>query len=301
MNNKLILGTVQLGLDYGINNTNGRPSISDSFDILNCAFDNGIRILDTAEGYGESQEVIGAFHKKFPNKIFNVISKISAATIKNNEKVSTRIKNNLKILGVERLEGYMFHNFSSLKENSLIYEQLIKAKRDGLIAKIGASLYGIDELREVTEKYDFDFVQLPFNMLDNENIRAESLREAKKRGIEIHTRSVFLQGLFFKETDEIPESLNLLVAHLKEIKSISLENEIEMQDMALSYATSRNYIDNVLIGVDSTEQLLLNLNANKQNLPLDVIKKINKRADWERNKSKLTVANFDLFLFQDAV
>ncbi|MEE9361883.1 MAG: aldo/keto reductase [Cellulophaga sp.] len=276
MNNKLILGTVQLGLDYGINNTNGRPSISDSFDILNCAFDNGIRILDTAEGYGESQEVIGAFHKKFPNKIFNVISKISAATIKNNEKVSTRIKNNLKILGVERLEGYMFHNFSSLKENSLIYEQLIKAKRDGLIAKIGASLYGIDELREVTEKYDFDFVQLPFNMLDNENIRAESLREAKKRGIEIHTRSVFLQGLFFKETDEIPESLNLLVAHLKEIKSISLENEIEMQDMALSYATSRNYIDNVLIGVDSTEQLLLNLNANKQNLPLDVIKKINK-------------------------
>ena len=276
MNNKLILGTVQLGLDYGINNAYGRPSISDSFDILNCAFDNGIRILDTAEGYGESQEVIGAFHKKFPNKIFNIISKISATTIKNNEKVSTRIKNNLKTLGVESLEGYMFHNFLSLKENPLIYEQLIKAKRDGSIAKIGVSLYGTDELKEVTEKYDFDFVQLPFNMLDNENIRAESLREAKKRGIEIHTRSVFLQGLFFKEVNEIPESLYLLIEYLNKIKSISLENEIEMQNMALSYATSRAYIDNVLIGVDSAAQLLLNLNANKQNLPIDVIKEINK-------------------------
>ena len=74
--NKIILGTVQMGLPYGVNNSLGKVSVNDSISILDKAHDSGVRILDTAKVYGDAHKVIGEFHNCFPEKKFNIITKL---------------------------------------------------------------------------------------------------------------------------------------------------------------------------------------------------------------------------------
>ena len=118
---KLILGTVQLGLDYGINNKSGKPSKQKSFEILHTAYDNGIRFLDTAEAYGESQKIIGEFQKLNPNKKFSIITKLNAnRQLKENE-LTELVKKNCTTLHSSKLYCYMFHNYQSLINNKSLY------------------------------------------------------------------------------------------------------------------------------------------------------------------------------------
>ena len=221
MINKLVLGTVQLGLEYGINNQTGKPSLDSAFEILHTAYDNGIKILDTAESYGDSQGIIGQFQKSNPDKVFNIITKLAANhSLKDNELLS-HISNNLNILGVEQLYGYMFHNYQSFKQNENFIDELLVAKKAGIIKKAGISLYTNREIEDIVTNYsDFDFIQIPFNLFDNESKRKYFLDKARKKNIEIHTRSVFLQGLFFKNSNDLPEKLKPLRSPLKILDTI---------------------------------------------------------------------------------
>ena len=215
MTNKLILGTVQLGLDYGISNQLGKPTLEKAFEILHTAYDHGIRILDTAEGYGNSQEVIGRFHKENPQKKFEVITKLDAKHKLKKNSILNQILKNCEILGVYELHGYMFHNYQSFKENTHFYNEILSAKANGIIKKAGISLYTNNEIDDIVSNYyDFDFIQIPFNLFDNQAKRKVFLEKAKEKGIEIHTRSVFLQGLFFKNITEVPEKLAPLIPYL---------------------------------------------------------------------------------------
>ena len=114
LNSKIILGTVQMGLPYGINNTKGKGSLDDSLEILGHAFDNGIRILDSAEAYGNAHEIIGIFHNKYPDKIFKIITKLPN---KNNDDISVKVEVYLKELNVNQLEALMFHSYDSYQNN----------------------------------------------------------------------------------------------------------------------------------------------------------------------------------------
>jgi aryl-alcohol dehydrogenase-like predicted oxidoreductase len=278
MINKIVLGTVQLGLDYGVNNTKGKPSLNQAFDILNTAYDNGIKLLDTAEAYGNSQEVIGLFHKKFPTKKFNIISKINPLQLNKTTDIEKRIYNNLTVLGIKQLYTYMFHHYQSLKDNNDIYLKLIQLKKEGLIKKIGVSLYTNQELEDILENYPvFDIVQLPFNLFDNASKRKEILEQAKKRGIEIHVRSVFLQGVFFISLDKLPSKLADLKSPISKILDLSQQTKIALNSLALKYVLEKEYIDHVLIGVDSSEQLLENISVinYKEQIPHQKIDAIN--------------------------
>lgn len=260
MREKIILGTVQLGLNYGVNNTKGKPSELEAFDILKIAYDNGIETLDTAEAYGNSTQVIGDFHKKYPNKKFNVITKLDARVLLSKGDLFKKVKESCKTLNVDKIHGYMFHNFVSFKKNAIFFEELIEAKKQGLIKKIGVSLFSNFELNTILEEYnDIDFIQLPFNLFDNELKRKKHLEKAKYKNIEIHTRSVFLQGLFFKEIKDLSNTLAPFKEPLELIHKISKESDINLGYLALNYALEKEYIDHVLIGVDSKEQLNLNL------------------------------------------
>ncbi len=277
MKSKLILGTVQLGLNYGINNQSGKPSIEKSFDILHTAFNNGITVLDTAESYGNSQEIIGVFHKKNPNKKFQIITKLSANVDINVKELVIHIANNCKILNTDRLYGYMFHNYNSFKNKVSFYDKILLAKKEGLIAKAGISLYDNSEVEDIITNYSkFDFIQIPFNLFDNASKRKQLLEKAKNKGIEIHSRSVFLQGLFFKENEKIPEDLKPLIKYLKILENIKNNNSVNTDELALQYVLQKKYIDYVLIGVESVEQLLrnihvCNLNRNVPHNAIDAI------------------------------
>ncbi len=260
---KLILGTVQFGLQYGVNNQKGIPSTNEIKRILDFAFKSKINILDTAEAYGNSQEIIGNYIKKSNNK-FKIITKYCKHRNDLPSNIIDRVKNNLDVLNVDNLYCYMFHNFNDyVSFFNLFQDDLLHLKRNGLINKIGVSLHSNEEIIEVLNNDNIDLIQFPFNLLDNSSQRKEVLIKAKSKGIEVHTRSVFLQGLFFKDFSTIEGKLSVLKKYLLELKKTV--NLHEMNNVALNYVCSNANIDGVLLGVDNVSQLKKNISCINDN------------------------------------
>lgn len=271
--NKLILGTAQFGLDYGINNTIGRLDQGQINEILRTAYVSGIRTLDTAEAYGHAHHIIGNFHDEHPDKIFKIITKLPHDL---DDHIERKISNYLAELKVNSLEGLMFHSFKTYKKHKVNEGLFLKLKRKYEIKLIGVSIYTNDEMEEVVEDDNIDLIQLPFNLFDNLNFRKEILELAKKKSKIIHARSTFLQGLFFKK----PEDQNKIVQNVKseliKINQISLQNNISISDLALSYVINQPSIDNILIGIDSKKHLMENIKSAEIRLNQEVVEEINK-------------------------
>lgn len=270
--NKLILGTVQMGLDYGINNSAGKISFENSCAILSKAFELGINTLDTAEAYGNAHQIIGKFHNLNKNIRFNIITKIPHDT--NVNKIEEKIESYIKDLNVDCLEVLMFHSFDSYKDNKQIIEKLLNYKIQGLIKNIGVSVYTNDQIENLINDEHITVVQIPFNLLDNESLRGLSMQKLKAHNKIIHTRSVFLQGLFFKENldNSIFEEI---ASELNQIKDIANFEDTTISNLALSYCINQTNIDKVLIGVDSVDQLIDNYKALDLKINLESISKIN--------------------------
>lgn len=274
MNSKLILGTVQFGLNYGINNTIGKMSEDKVFELLETSYDLGIRVLDTAEAYGNAHSVISNFQKQ-SKKRFNIISKYSSSNFDYPIDLVERIQVHCSNFNINYLEGYMFHSFKDFKMNINNDSKILyNIKNSGLVQKIGVSVYSNDEIEELLNYKNIDLIQLPFNLFDNEYQRKEILEKAKKRNIEIHTRSAFLQGLFFKDINTLTNCLLPLKNNLRELSLIVKNNNISMESLALNYPLNKSYIDKVLIGVDSLEQLKNNIKATENIFDKSTYKKI---------------------------
>jgi len=272
--NKLILGTVQFGLEYGINNYSGKPGQETVNKILDLAFEKGIQLLDTAEAYGDAQEVIGVYHKQSNNR-FNVITKFSSGRKDLPSSFIERVSRDLQVLNIQSLYCYMFHSFGDFRVHFEEHkDEIAQLKASGVIKKLGVSVYGNNEIDELLGEEDVDLIQLPFNLLDNNGQRSDSLKRAKNRGIEIHTRSAFLQGLFFKNIDDLPGKLKELNPHLKEIRRIADSNKLSLGDLSLNYVVQQSGIDNVLIGVDSPEQLMQNFESLENVIADQVVREI---------------------------
>lgn len=259
MNNKLILGTVQFGLNYGINNLTGQPSEQEVFSIFDEAYIQGIQFLDTADAYGNAINIIGNYHLR-GNNTFKILSKFNCIE---KGKLGQSAKESLEKTHIPAFEVYSYHSFSSYSERPYLMDELLLLKQQGLIKKIGISIYTNDELQHVINDDFIDVIQLPFNLLDNQNIRGNFIDQAKQKEKEIHIRSVYLQGLFFMDTDSLPERLLSLKPYLQSLHDYCKKESITMETLALSYALYNRNIDQVLIGVDTKEQLIKNLNASK--------------------------------------
>lgn len=273
MKSKLILGTVQFGLDYGINNNLGKPSDNEVKSILDFAYSQGVSFLDTAEAYGDAQQRIGNYQSGVKHR-FNLITKYNSQ-IDLPISIGKRVEHNLSTLKVDRLYSYMFHSFDEYKlYYSEFREDLRSMVNGGLIEKLGVSVYTSEEAMQVLEDDSIQLIQLPFNLLDNINKRKLVLQKATERGVEIHTRSVFLQGLFFKQLSQIAGNLHNIEPYLKHIRQIQDESNISMQDLALNYALKQEMISKVLIGVDNLFQLQENIESSKSKIGESTIRKI---------------------------
>ena len=267
MNSKLILGTVQFGLKYGINNTIGKLKKDEVLSLLKVAYSSGIRILDTAEAYGNAHQLIGNYHKKQDNFKFKIITKFPHE-IKHNL-IKSKVIEYLDIMYVKTLDAIMFHSFDSFKSNYNALKTLNELKSDGLINNIGVSVYTNTQLESLLNEDLITVVQLPFNLLDNFSVRGDLINKLKEKGKIIHTRSAFLQGLFFKQANDnniIVRKLNNELILLHNIKS---KLNCSMEELALSYCINQELVDNVIIGVDSMDQLNSNLKAITYKLPLE--------------------------------
>ncbi len=281
MNNRLILGTVQMGLNYGVNNTKGRMPEAEAFLILDNAFEQGINTLDTAEVYGNSHELIGDFHKRNKHSIFKVITKLPKD---NNYLAAEKVDQYCNELGVSEIEVLMFHDFDSYFSGNGILDDLEKLKKENKIKSIGVSVYTNEQAEIVINNSLIDVIQIPFNLLDNLNKRGALLAMAEEKGKLIHTRSAFLQGLFFLGEKSLHPAYLVLEPYLNKIHKIAAKHHIAVYRMALLYCLLKKEIGNVLIGVDSLQHLYKNLDYRDHVLLPEAIAEIEginvKEEEW---------------------
>jgi aryl-alcohol dehydrogenase-like predicted oxidoreductase len=249
---KLALGTVQFGLNYGISNEFGQTSISEARKILEEASNNGVRIIDTARAYGRSEDVLGQMGVNH----FDVVTKLNPAEL-NKLTVNEQVQNSLQKLNIKHLYGVLFHNAEGALTNPEAVNKLQKLKEEGLVKKTGYSLYTPDELNKLLKKYPMpDILQVPFNILDK---RFEpQLVRLHDRGVEIHTRSTFLQGLFFMN----PNGLDIFFNPVKDFIAALQEEFTNKKDLAaylLKEVLKLTFIDKVVIGVNTSDQMLENI------------------------------------------
>ena len=193
-----------------------------------------------------------------------------------NNEIIYKVEKYLKELKVEKLDTLLFHSFKSFKENSTNIKQLIDLKQAGVVTNIGVSVYTNDEIEDVLNYEEIDIIQLPFNIFDNINARNAVIEKIKQKKKIIHSRSCFLQGLFFQSQDSDKKIVLELKEELQNINNISKTYNIDIHQLALNYCLQQNKIDRVLIGVDNLNQLQNNLINSTKKISHEVISEINK-------------------------
>ena len=170
----------------------------------------------------------------------------------------------------------MFHSFDSYENNRSIIVALNDLKRIGIIKHIGVSVYTNEQMIEVIDDINIDIIQIPFNLFDNLNLRGELIKKAKLKNKIIHSRSAFLQGLFFMKNNATNLVRINLENEFKILDKISLKSSFPIGSLALNYCLAQTNIDSVLIGVDSLSQLKENILFAKNKIPKKYIDEINR-------------------------
>lgn len=253
---KLALGTVQFGLDYGVANNSGRVSLEEASSILERARQVGITTLDTAIAYGDSESVLGSIGVK-PWAVVTKLPAVPKGCNNINVWVREQVASSIARLNVERLYGLLLHRPTELLENNgfLLFAAMQDLKSEGLVDKIGVSVYGPNELGLLFDKFNFDLVQAPLNILDRTLVVTGWADRLKQAGVEVHTRSAFLQGLLLIPPHERPIKFNGWAEVWDEWDRWLAETGLSPLQACLKYVTSLDCVDRVLVGVDSVEQL----------------------------------------------
>lgn len=264
---KIALGSVQWGTKYGISNLNGMPSDSELKDILDLAKKNNIRLYDTASQYGSAEERLGE-HLDSDCEVITKLNKISP-----NTSIEQELNCSLQKLQKKKIYGYLFHNSKILSDSGHLWSKMNKLKEKELVKKIGYSIYYPEELLNLLErKFIPDIIQLPYSILDR---KFEPYFDyLKSLGIEIHVRSVFLQGLYFLDPKKLPAKLNELYDVLSYLQKLSKSSGISISRMCLDFVKQNTKVDFAIIGVEKVSQLIELIRQEKYNLEWGKINKI---------------------------
>ena len=270
-NSKIILGTAQFGMDYGINNTSGKISKLEAFYILNYAFSNGVKELDTASSYGDSEKIIGEYFNCYPKNRFIITTKISDINVS----LEKQVYNSLENLKIEKIDKLLFHSYDVYIHFEKEVKDFYQKFKGILFDELGVSIYTNNEIENLINDPFINRIQSPFNILDNYNKRGTYFEKLYLNGKKVDVRSVFLQGIFFKDIPDLQYNLSPLKKYLDFIRELSNEFNIDINSIAFGYLNSFDFIDRIIFGVDSIEQLKKNLKSLSIKLPKDLIKKIN--------------------------
>lgn len=253
---KIALGTVQFGLSYGVANSAGQVSIEEVKQTLAKAKDYKIGTLDTAAAYGNSEEVLG----KAGVNDWDIITKIPRVPDGVEDIVNwviESVKQSLFKLSVNKLYGVLLHDPKQLldSQGGQIYQALLALKSEGFVSKIGASIYQVEELEALSHKFKFDLVQAPFNIIDRRLISSGWMKKLYDEGVELHVRSVFLQGLLLMGKEDRPKYFDEWDDLWVSWQSWLEGKGVTAQYACLNYALSFPEISKVVIGVDNSSQL----------------------------------------------
>ena len=268
---RIALGTVQFGVPYGIANEVGQVSRAEAKSILQQAHAHNIDTIDTAIGYGESESCLGeAGVNDF--KVITKLPGIPDGCIDIREWVEQQLEVSLSRLGLSKVYSLLLHRPEQLLglTGNVLYEALKRLKEKGLVKKIGISIYSPSELELLTNNFHFDLVQAPFNVVDRRLFSTGWMQRLKDSGVEIHTRSAFLQGLLLMNQAAIPPKFLPWNGILKKWHDWLDKNNISALQASLRFPLSFSQVDRVVVGVDSQSQLLQILSAENDLMNVEV-------------------------------
>ncbi len=251
---KLGLGTVQFGLSYGVSNNVGRPILDEIRRILSVAREAGIRVLDTAASYGESESILGELTPGV-DPSFDVVTKFAPS--QKAETAADDFGQQLDHLHRNSVYGLMVHRAEDLLEEqgAALFSQMRKLRDAGRVKKIGASIYTAAQIDAILDQFEIEIVQVPINVLDQRLIESGHLKKLKDRGVEIHARSIFLQGLLLMDPSETSNYFGGLRTRLQLFRDEAHQAGMDPLQACLAFALGVPEVDSVICGVNSAREL----------------------------------------------
>ena len=265
---KYTLGTVQLGMEYGIANKSGKPDMEKSFSIIQAAVDGGINSIDTALLYGDSEVVIGNFFSSSKcdlNKIVLTTKfKISPGENLSDKDIEKQIRGfveqSLQRLKLNRIPVYMLHNPTDMIQyGKAVPETLRKLRNEGLIEKAAVSVYTPAEVEEMLKTDIYEAVQLPMNIFDTRFVKSGVLKKLHSAGKIVFVRSVFLQGLFFTEPLVLKGVLKEAEVPLRQLAGLAESEGMSIAQLAMSYIRDMEEVTSLVIGAETPQQVSDNI------------------------------------------
>lgn len=260
---RLVVGTVQFGLPYGIANRVGQPSLDDVCAILSYAVDHGATTLDTAAEYGESESVLGrALRTIGALDRVTVITKVRPVRHMAKEKTPENVRHwirdsvhaSLARLGLDVLPLCLFHDTNDIDYLDI----LLELRKEGLVQHVGVSVLTPDQMPWVLSVPEVEAIQIAASMLDQRIHRAGDLARGAAAGLAIFVRSIYLQGLLVMPIQEIIPALQRVIPVRQALEQIAADAGLTMAEMALRYGLSLHGVTGVLTGVETLEQMQAN-------------------------------------------
>jgi aryl-alcohol dehydrogenase-like predicted oxidoreductase len=272
---ELGLGTVQFGLDYGISNTAGKVPPDEARTILAFAHERGIRIVDTAASYGDSERVLGAISGGMEElRIVTKLPPVNAARIGGGDigRLRAVFGESLVRLKRKRVAGLLLHRPADflLPGGEAIYGLLTTLKDEGLTERIGISVYDAGELDRFFGLFDFDIVQAPANVLDQRIPASGLLTELRGKGVEVHIRSAFLQGFLLMRPENVSPWFDPIRHVLVRWREHLRDTGLTPVEGALAYIRACVDCDAVIVGSTSARELGEIADAFRADIPGDI-------------------------------
>lgn len=263
---KLALGTVQFGLNYGIANKNGQVLKTEVNNIINYLYDKEINCFDTAQAYGNAEEVLGKALDNSKNNF--IISKLNSELFSNN--LIDSLNNSLKNLKIDFLYGLLLHDSKLLynwnNNHNLLVEKLILENK---IKYFGVSIYSTKDFELALENNSITFIQIPFNIFDQRAINENWFKRAKEKNKLIFIRSIFLQGLLLLDIKDIPKNLLNAKDYLIKVDNYCKKLNISKNELALNFVDTIATNSIILFGCDNLTQAKSNIETYNSLTKLD--------------------------------
>ena len=263
---RLVLGTAQLGMDYGIANTTGQPEYNTARSIIQEAWDSGICEFDTAQAYGQSERVLGRVFKDLgiADEV-RVITKL-APDLDHSDRAALNkaLKISMDDLGVESLYGMMLHREDMLDLwGKGLGRYLMGIVDSGQVEHVGVSVYSPDGAIQALNTEGISIVQLPANIIDRKFENAGVFQLAEDVGKTIYIRSIFLQGLLLLQKEQLAPTINMLAVLpvMKTLEGLCAEFSLTQREMAIGYVKMAMPSAKVIFGAETPDQVEENINS----------------------------------------
>ena len=269
------LGTVQLGLTYGLGEHAEKPTEEAAFAILDKAVDLGVNTLDTANNYGDSEAVIGrwiAKRKAEGKELHWIVTKIGPMKRGSydilRDDVMYQVDGCMTRLGIDKIDCLMLHNFEDYSENRDAMQKIFTdLKAQNLYDYSAISAYSRHDYGVIAES-GFDATQIPLNVFDWSQIGNGGLHKLADSGMMIFTRSVFLQGLVFHTPEDLDPRMDFCFPYLNRFIELYKEFELSPAALALSFVLSLPGVTQAVMGCDTAEQVESNCKLFDQTVKL---------------------------------